>query len=136
MFYPSGANELDEKLVEEPLEWLADFPDEKPNYHRALVGYTNNRLDEVIGNCYLTIEGLARKFLSNAKTLDNNRDELIAKIGLSQEWKSLLKNFVNYANEFQRHASENRHSIKPAEAEAFLYMTGLLVRLILETINT
>ena len=136
MFYPSGANELDEKLVEEPLEWLADFPAERIDYMKALTGYTNNRLDEVVGNCYLTIEGLARNVLNNGKVLENNRDELIAKIGLSQEWKSLLKNFVNYANEFRRHASENRHNIKPAEAEAFLYMTGLLVRLIIETINS
>jgi hypothetical protein len=136
MFYPSGAKELDEKLIEEPLEWLGGFPAEKIDYLKALTGYANSRLDDVIGNCYLVIEGIARNTLSNKKTLENNREELIKKIGLSQEWKSLLSNFVNYANEFKRHASEKRHSLSPIEVEGFLYMTGLLVRIIIEAINS
>jgi hypothetical protein len=131
MFYPSGARELDESLVEEPLEWLTEFPNERVDYLKALTGYTNNRLDEVIINCYLAVEGIARDVLGNKKTLDNNREELVKRIGISQEWKSLLSNFINYANEFKRHASDKRHNINPAEVEGFLYMSGLLLRMII-----
>lgn len=133
MFYPSGAKELDEKLVEEPLEWLRDYHDERKDFQKAIEGYIGKKDDEVISNCYLTIEGLARKVLNNRKTLDNNCEELLKKIGISQEWKSFLKNFMTYANEFKRHASEKRHSINPKEVEAFLYFTGLMVRLIVES---
>ena len=38
MFYPSGARELDEKLIEEPFKWLADFPNEKADYLKAVTG--------------------------------------------------------------------------------------------------
>jgi len=128
MFYPSGARELDKSLIKEPLEWLADFPNERVDYLKALSGYASKRLDDVIINCYLAVEGIARDILGNNKTLDNNREELIKKSGLSQEWKSLLSNFINYANEFKRHASEKRHSLNPVEVEAFLYMSGVLLR--------
>jgi len=86
----------------------------------------------VIGNCYLVVEGIARSVLKNSRTLDNNREALVRTMELSQEWKSLLNNFINYANEFKRHASEGRHSLNPIEVEGFLYMTGILVRMICE----
>jgi hypothetical protein len=129
-FYRTGARELDESLVEEPLEWLTDFPNEKANYLKALTAYTSKQMDEVVTNCYLTIEGMARSVLKNQRTLDNNREELLKKLGLSQPWKGLLSNFITYANESARHASENRHDLNPIEIEGFLYMTGLLVRMI------
>lgn len=106
MFYPSGAKELDEKLIEQPFKWLGDFPDEKADYLKAVTGYTSKKLDEVIANCYIAVEGLARTILGNKKTLDNNREGLMERLALSQEWKALLSNFIRYANEFERHASE------------------------------
>jgi len=129
MFYPSGAPELDRSLIEEALEWLRDFPNERADYLKALTGYANKRLDEVIINCYVAVESMARTVLSNSKTLENNREGLVKKLGLSQTWKSLLSNFISYANEFERHASENRHSLNPIEVEGFLYMSGLLLRM-------
>ncbi len=130
MFYPSGAKILDEQLVEDPLDWLDDYPDEKRDFLKAISSYSANELGGVVINCYLVVEGLARKILNNSRTLENNRRELLEKISFSQEWKSLLTNYINYANEFKRHASEKRHSINPSEVEAFLYLTGLLVRLL------
>src|ERR1700680_3139195 len=50
MFYPSGAQELDEKLIEEPLQWLSRFPNERADYLKALDGYANKRLDDVVIN--------------------------------------------------------------------------------------
>jgi hypothetical protein len=129
MFYPAGARELDEKLIEEPFKWLDDFPNEKADYLKAVTGYANKRLDEVIINCYVAVEGIARAVLGNKKTLDNNRERLMKTLGLSQEWKALLNNFITYANEFERHASENRHSLNPIEVEGFLYLTGILLRM-------
>jgi hypothetical protein len=129
MFYPSGAKELDENLIEEPLKWLADFPNERADYLKALAAYTSKRLDEVVGNCYLAVEGVARQILGNKKALENNREDLMKKIGLSQEWKALLSNFINYANEFKRHASEKRHDLNPVEVEGFLYMSGVILRM-------
>ena len=133
MFYPSGAKILDEKLIEDPFDWLNEFPDEKKDFADALSHYIKKNYGDVVSNCYLVVEGLARRILNNQRTLDNNRDELLGKLRLSQSWKSLLNNYTNYANEFKRHASNKRHSINPQEVEAFLYLTGLLARLIIQS---
>ena len=134
MFYPSGAKELDAQLVEESLEWLSKFPNERTDYRKALEAYINKEMDVVISDCYLAVEGLARQVLDNGKTLDNNRVDLLKKLDLSQEWKALLSNYIQYANEFKRHAGENRHQINPIEAEGFLYLSGLLLRLMILSI--
>jgi len=135
MFYRSGAKELDEKLIEEPFKWLDDFPNEKADYLKAAAGYSNKKLDDVIINCYLAVEGVARNILGNKKTLDNNREGLMQRLGLSREWKALLGNFITYANEFKRHASENRHNLNSVEVEGFLYLTGVLLRMMILTVR-
>jgi hypothetical protein len=136
MCYPSGARELDEPLVDETFKWLADFPNEKADFLKAVTGYATKQFGEVITNCYLAVEGVARNILGNSRTLDNNREGLMEKLGLSQEWKAVLSNFIRYANEFQRHASENRHNLNPIEVEGFLYMTGVLLRMMILAAKT
>lgn len=132
-FYPAGAEELDRPLVEETLTWLSDYPDERKDYQRALQCYlAGEALGDVIKNCYSAVEGVARKVLGNKKTLDKNKDELLAKLNLSDGWNSLLANYINYAHDY-RHASAGRHEIKKHEGEAYFYMTGLIIRLIIES---
>lgn len=133
MFYPSGAKNLDERLIEDPFDWLEDYPDEKRDFLGAIAAYTNKNLGEVVINCYLVVEGLVRAVLKNKKVLENNKEELFKNIDLSQEWKSILDKYISFANEFKRHASNKRHKINPLEVEAFLYFTGLLVRLIIQS---
>ncbi len=133
-FYPSGAEELDKPLVEETMTWLKHYPNESKNFLTALQCYMmGDSLTDVISNCYSSVEGMARNLLGNQKTLDNNKDELLAKINLSDGWKSILANYINYAHNY-RHASPERHNITKHEAEAYLYMTGLIIRLIIESI--
>jgi hypothetical protein len=130
LFYPSGAEELDKALLEEPLVWLAKYPNERKDYKRALECYLEGtHLGNVIKNCYLSLEGVTRAILGNDKTLDNNKDALLAHINLSDGWKSILGTYIHYANDF-RHASEDRYTASKEEAEAFLYMTGLIMRLL------
>lgn len=132
-FYPSGAKELDESLIDETLIWLEGYPNEQKDFKRALNCYLKNEsLGDVIKNCYSAIEGMARNVLNNDKTLDNNKDELLSKIGLSNGWKAILANYINFSHDF-RHASEKRHEIPKQEVEGYLYMTGLLIRLIIES---
>ncbi|MFA7485741.1 MAG: hypothetical protein WCZ89_06935 [Phycisphaerae bacterium] len=132
-FYPAGAEELDKPLIEETLTWLKKYPNEMKDYQTALQYYLGGKtLGDVVKNCYSAIEGIARNILGNKKTLDNNKDELLSKINLSDSWKSLLANYIKYAHDY-RHASSERHGIKKQEAEAYLYMTGLIIRLVIES---
>ena len=135
-FYPSGAEELDAALVEEAVTWLKDYPNERKDYAAALQYYTKGtELSDVIENCYTAVEGGVRQVLGNKKTLDNNKDELLKKLDLSDGWNAILANYITYAHDY-RHASEERHEIKKQEAEAYLYMTGLIIRLVIESNQT
>ncbi len=132
-FYPAGAEELDKSLVEETLTWLSEYPNERKDYQAALRIYlAGEPLPDVIRNCYSGVEGVVRNVLGNEKTLDNNRDELLARMTLSDGWKSLLANYIKYAHDY-RHASKERHDITKQETEAYLYMTGLIIRLVIES---
>jgi hypothetical protein len=133
-FYPSGAEELDKPLIEETVTWLKDYPNERKDYQGALQIYlAGELLHDVIKNCYSALEGVARKVLGNKRSLDKNKDELLAKMSLSEGWKSILATYIKYAHDY-RHASEERHDITKQEAEAYLYMTGLIIRLVIESI--
>jgi hypothetical protein len=133
IFYPVGAEELDRPLIEETLTWLNNYPDEKKDYQKALEYYMRNgSLPDVINSCYSALEGISRKLLGNNKTLDNNKDELLRKISLSNGWKPIIAQYVTYAHDF-RHASDKRHQITKQETEAYLYMTGLIIRLLIES---
>lgn len=131
-FYPSGAQELDEHLIDETLTWLLDYPNEREDYKKALKCYEGKSFADVIKNCYSAVEGISRGILGNDKTLDNNKDEILKRIGLSDGWKSILANFIKYAHDY-RHASEGRYQITKQETEAYLYMTGLIIRLLIQT---
>lgn len=132
-FYPSGAEELDKPLVGDVLTWLKDYPDEEKNYQAALRHYgAGDCLPDVVTNCYSAIEGIARKILGNNARLDQNEKALLAQVGLSDGWKKVLHEYVLYAH-YYRHADPVRHDITPQEAEAYLYMTGLIIRLAIES---
>jgi len=78
LFYPSGAEELDEVLIEETVTWLNDYPKERKDYQRALECYSEGQsFPDVVKNCYLAAEGVAREILDNTRTLDNNKESLL-----------------------------------------------------------
>jgi len=128
-FYPSGDKLLDKELVIDVLDGLNAYPDEKADFDKALKAFMPKRYSEAVSNCYNCAEGVVNKILGNKKTLTNNIKDLLKTLKLSQEWKSILVAYVNCANKHGRHATEGRHKIDPKEAEAFIYMTGLIVRL-------
>lgn len=133
VFLPINFSLLDQRLLLDPFDFLDAYPREKESFKRAIQKYNEKEYPDVIDSCYIALEGIARKVLGNAKTLENNRDELIKRLRLSQEWKGFLKKFIDYANEYKRHASTKHGQVIPIEVEAFLYFTGLLLRLLIES---
>jgi len=129
MFYPRGAGEMDSKLVEEPLEWLRRHPAIRDDFCKAVKAFAAKRYDDVLGDCYNVIERYARMLLSNDKTLRNNAEEMLQRLRLSAGWDVILKKHITMADEYKRHASNCKKDVAEHEAEAFMYLTGLLVRL-------
>jgi hypothetical protein len=112
---------------------LDSFPSEKKDLKTALENYHAQKLTGVVENCYIAVEGVARNILKNKKTLDNNYIELLKLLQFSSYWDKLFLNYLKYAHEYRRHAGENRHDIKAAEVEAFLYLTCLILRSTIRT---
>ena len=135
MFFPKGEELLDNDLIEYSLKVLVPFPNENKDIRNALENYRSGSKYGVIENCYRCIEGLARRILNNSKTLIDNKPEIIKSSGLSDYWKKILANYIDYGNEYGRHASEKRHDFNISEVEAYLYMTCVLVRLIVNIKN-
>ena len=69
MFYPSGAQVLDHALLEDPFDWLNEYPSEKSDFSKAIQNYTKKEYDQVVINCYLVVEGLCRQILGNRQRL-------------------------------------------------------------------
>jgi hypothetical protein len=138
-FYPSGAKELDEALVNQPLDWLRKKGYEsvlKP-YSKALEHYLNSvqkpeLLSDVVTDLYESLEALAKIVTGRPeKDLSANREAFLKKLKASEAYKTILKEYIKYANEF-RHAAEEakgKTALNRQETESFLYLTGLFIRM-------
>lgn len=138
LFYPSGAKELDEKLINENIEWLEEFPNARERFITALDHFKKSLKDsssrkDAITNAYSAIEFLAQKALGNKKNFEDNSNPLVNLIGLVSEYKNILHYYKQIAHEYSsRHAGSEFSHI---ETEAFIYLTGILMRIIREKIT-
>jgi hypothetical protein len=130
-FFPRGAALLDEKLVDASLDWLRakGFKTVLEPFGKGLqillevhVKNQPQRLSDVVKDMYEALEEL---------TLDANREAFVRKVGASQEYTRLLKEYVDYAHRFRHAPSEKRPrpELSYAETESFVYMTGIFLRL-------
>jgi hypothetical protein len=139
IFILSGAALLDNKLVNDPLQWMSDqryTPVETP-FRKGLsifsksLKHTELRQD-AITDMYESLEALAGIIVGRQqKDLSANAESFLKKIQASDSYKSILKEYIKYANEF-RHAVKTGKA-KPVlsmrEVESFIYLTGLFIRL-------
>lgn len=145
VFWKSGAKLLDEALVNEPLQWLSN-----QKYHNVLAPFEKGlrlfleatkypeRLADTVTDMYEALEAMAKVATSRPnKDLSGNRELFVKKLGLTDYYNRMLKDYISYANEF-RHAVEEGEERKPPlaqEVEAFIYTTGLFIRLAIERLN-
>jgi hypothetical protein len=128
VFYPTGDKLLDKELIDTAVSLLDKYPNEKKDLKNALDNYNSNSLYGVVENCYIAVEGISRQILSNKKTLDNNKEELLRLLQFSKYWDKIFLNYLSYAHEYRRHAGERRHELKAEEVEGFLYLSCLIIR--------
>ena len=142
IFIKKGAGVLDGALVNEPFRWLSDL-----RYENVLIPFRKglehflegdrkpDRFSDVITDMYEAMEALSKLLTGRpTKDLSANRDQFIAKLGLSEAYKKILKEYIDYGCAF-RHAAgvQPRTSPKPQETEAFVYLTGLFIRLAIQS---
>ena len=142
-FTKKGAELLDEKLVNDTLLWLTD-----PKYETVMVPFKKGlshllegtgdlqRYGDTVTDMYESIEAMATIVTGKpSKDLSALREEFIAKLRLPAPHKEMLKQYIEYGCEF-RHALETgqkRTWPLEHEAENFVYVTGLFIRLAIQS---
>ncbi|HEX2792570.1 MAG TPA: hypothetical protein VHO23_02550 [Candidatus Paceibacterota bacterium] len=138
MFFPSGAKELDKILIEDNLVWLKEYETVRIQFAATLEHFKKSLTQEsarkdAITNAYSTMEGLARAILGNSKNFDSNSNTVVEHLSLPNEYKNILHYYKEIANQYSsRHAGS---SFSHAETEGFIYLTGVLMRLLLQRKN-
>ncbi|MCH9029118.1 MAG: hypothetical protein IH819_05780 [Bacteroidetes bacterium] len=143
-FYHRGARLLDDKLVDDPLEWLKNSglstvyePFTKALDHLLRARKDGRFLDDAVTDAYDALEAMAKEVCDTNKKFDDIRELFVSKIKASQKFKSIAKEMSQYAHAFRHGASEVKPKPKPtmAEVEAFIYTVGILIRLGTETLD-
>lgn len=141
-FYPEGAEEFDEKLISDVLKWMENKPKIQALYKNALDHHSqslNNPIKrkDVVSNAFQAVEKLTQEFLATPKpSFDNNFNDLVDKIELNKEWKKIFNSYRELSKEFGRHAGQTDNFIPNQEdTEAFLYFSGLIMRLVLQKLE-
>lgn len=138
-FVRTGAPVLDDGLVTEPLKWLQGAgyesvfrPFEKGLRHLLEAHVKKERLSDVITDMYEALEALAKIVtVAPNKELSKNQEGFIAAVKVSDAYKPILKDYIDYANRFRHAATERkpRPELNEREVENFVYLTGTFIRL-------
>jgi len=137
--YPGGAKLLDEKVVNETLEWLDDYPQVSKHLEEALLIYQTKdvkRYRNLLDNLRLAVEQLLRALLKNRKSLENQGAPLAKWLEAHSVHKQvqnmygslLFGPYAMYQNDAVKHGDES----SPVEVEYMIYLTGTFIRFLLQ----
>ncbi len=68
------------------------------------------------------------------KDLSANKELLIKALKVSEEYKSILTKYIEYANNVRHAIEEGKQKPQPSnkEVESFIYLTGMFIRLAID----
>ena len=137
--YPCGAKLLDDALIADNLEWLAQHPQALKSFQGALSIYLSkdvNKYRNLLDDLRFAVEQLLRDILQNQKSLENQKDTLLPWMkskGLHAHVTGmyhdlLFKHFALYQNDAVKHGEK----YSPQEIEFMIYLTGTFMRLLIQ----
>ncbi len=142
-FFPSGAKLLDDSLVDENLQWLSE-----PRYQNVLAPFQKglsdflqgqrdpNKLIDAVRDMYEALEAMAKVITrKRGRDLSGNRELFVNKLNLSNYYKKMLSDYIGYGCNFRHGLDISKTRTPPLfqEVEAFIYTTGLFLRLAIES---
>ena len=137
-FIQSGAELLDEQLVNQPLRWLSDlkYKDVLKPFQKALNHFLNSHKNpelraDVVTDLYEALESLAKKVTGKDRDLSANRQLFLKKVNASEDYKRILKEYIDFACKFRHAPGDQRPKpdLSEKETESFIYLTGVFIRL-------
>lgn len=137
--FPKGAEELDNALVSEPLEWLKDYPQAHKTYCIALKQYADGiYIRDVADNLRKTLEAFLQEFLGNTKNLETNKNEICKHLGaqgIDAGIAGLFQPLINAYKNINDRIAKHNDAVDAKLLEFLLYQTGVLIRMVITTNN-
>jgi hypothetical protein len=139
IIYPQGDQFLDEGIINYVLAGLEDYPKAARQFEQALKIYQSGEVSQyrnLLDNLRLAIEEVLKKVLHNERTLENQKEILLARLknhGLHVQVRNMYQQllFCFYCH-YQNNAVKHREDYSLDEVEFMIYLTGSFIRLILQ----
>lgn len=133
--FPKSAEEFDDALISEPLEWLTDYPDARKTYVIALKQYSEGKyVRDVADNLRKALETFLQEFLGNTKNLESNKVEIGRYLanqnidaGVVGFYKSLLSTYKSLNDKIAKH----NDAVDEKMLEFLVYQTGIFIRMLI-----
>lgn len=136
LFYPSGAEILDTKLVNDNLNWLELYPKAREKMHLALSSHQRNgQPRQIIDNMRLSFELFLKQYLNNEKSLENQKELLGKKLqdcGVSKEIRDMYATVFSFYTRYNNQNVKHDDKCVKVETEYIIYLTGTFIRFLIQ----
>jgi hypothetical protein len=138
IFYPKGSKLLDEKVVNDVLDWLILYPNVQKSFKSALEKYQNKIYQRnIIDDLRLSLELLLKKILNNKERLEKQKtflSEYMKKKNVPKElnnmYGQLIYYYIGYQNKYAKH-DDKVDKVDSSEIEFVIYLTGTFIRFLM-----
>lgn len=135
LFYPAGAKLLDEKLVNDNMNWLLQYPKSYDAFKNALSEFGKKGKErDVVDNMRLSLELLLKGILKNQKSLEKQQENIGAYLkgqSVSTEISTMFWKILDFYNTYQNNKAKHGNMVSPYEVEFIIYLTGTFMRFLL-----
>jgi hypothetical protein len=139
IFYPAGAELLDEKLVNDVLHWIVEYDDVYSNFKNALEQYqSGENYRNCVDNMRLSLELFLKHVLNNGQVLRNQKGNLLKYLsvkGISKEIINMYNTLISYYDDYNNAHSKHWDNVNSNEIEFIIYLTGIFMRMILTNVE-
>ncbi|WP_294240166.1 hypothetical protein [uncultured Chryseobacterium sp.] len=135
IFYPRGAKLLDDKLVNDNLKWLKDYPDAHKLFKSAVRKLEANENERnIIDDLRLSIELFLKSKLQNSSSLENQLSDLgnlLKEKNIGIEIRNLFVKLIDYYSKYQNNNIKHNNTANKSEVEFILYLTATFIRFLI-----
>lgn len=135
IFYPKGAKLLDEKLVNENLDWLSSYPTVSKNFKSALEKHQNKIYQRnLIDDLRLSLELILQRILNNRGRLEKQEKllgEYLEREKVPKELRNMYWQLIDYYAKYQNNYAKHDDKVNSSEVEFMIYLTGTFIRFLM-----
>lgn len=140
IFYPEGSKLLDEKVVNDVLDWLTLYPKVQENFKSALEKYQDKIYQRnLIDDLRLSLELLLKKILNNNKNLEKQKKDLyeqLEKENIPKQLRNMYWKLIDYYTDYQNNYAKHEDRVDSSEIEFIIYLTGTFMRFLMTLEDT